>query len=211
MPILDIRSDLAAILSEEQDVTLNDPVVGDIKVSYRSLASWSDHELAEEGFARADDPPEPPAGYRSIGIHAQLVGNSWLLVRDISPIELDTVRGPKLAELSAEFARRAALPISFSVASAGAKTWDADAEAIVNIMGIVQLIQVGADIPDPRDWTAHGEVIPTSVTHAELINIGAAIAGRKDDLFVTKKTKEAEILALTDAVAIQAYDVSAGW
>ena len=75
--------------------------------------------------------------------------------------------------------------------------WHADNDALQNIMGIVLLINSGVPVPDPRPWISlKGSSTSVSITHAELIGLGAAIAARKYALFVVKKAKQAEIAGI---------------
>lgn len=131
-------------------------------------------------------------------------------VRAKSGEELDDMRAAKRLAISTEFQTRAADVISYSVGGVS-KTWDADAEAVTNITGVVLMIAAGVSVPDPRPWTAHGELTPTTVSHAELLGLGGAIAARKDALFAKKKTLEAALAALTDPAAIDAFDPTQGW
>lgn len=131
-------------------------------------------------------------------------------VREMNADELDFLRGPLLLGISNEYHRRASLPVEFT-AGGVSKQWDADDGAIRNISGVVLLIAAGVPVPDPRPWTAYGEMEPTNITHAELVGLGATIAARVDTLFATKKIKEAELSAFTSAADVLAYDVLAGW
>lgn len=116
----------------------------------------------------------------------------------------------KSAAIQVEFNRRATENIAYTV-DGQELIWDADATAIENISGVVLLIASGVPIPNPRSWTPVGSFTPVDITHAELIGLGAAIAARKDALFVVKKAKQAEVAALGDANAVAAYDVMADW
>jgi hypothetical protein len=84
--------------------------------------------------------------------------------------------------------------------------WHADNDALQNIMGIVLLINSGVAVPDPRPWTPKGSSMSVSITHGELIGLGAAIAARKDALFIAKKAKQAEIAELDSVEAVAAFD-----
>ena len=86
--------------------------------------------------------------------------------------------------------------------------WHADDDALQNIMGIVLLINSGVPVPDPRPWTPKGAWTPVGITHAELIGLGAAIAARKDSLFIAKKTKQTEIAGLDTVGAVEAFDTT---
>lgn len=116
----------------------------------------------------------------------------------------------KDAAIEAEFQARTSAPIAHTV---GGVSYDfhADAEAIINISGVVLLIASGVSVPNPRSWTPVGTFTPIDITHAELIGLGAAIAARKDALFAIKKLKQAAVAAMTDAGDVAAYDAAAGW
>jgi hypothetical protein len=73
------------------------------------------------------------------------------------------------------------------------------------------MILAGVPVPDPRTWTPLGATDPVSITHAELVGLGAAIALRKEALFTIKKAREATLLGLTSAADIAAFDSDAGW
>lgn len=109
-----------------------------------------------------------------------------------------------------EFERRCALPISFTVGGVE-YPFHADAEARENILGVVVLIGSGVPIPDPREWTPYGHTDPVSITHAELVGLGAAIAMRKDALFTAKKQKQDAVTQLSSAADVAAYDITADW
>lgn len=115
----------------------------------------------------------------------------------------------KDAEIEAAFVARCDAPIDVDVGGE-TYTWHADAAARENIMGVVLMIAVGLPIPDPRPWTPKdGE--PVMLAHSDFVGIGAAIAARKDALYLIKKAKQAEVAELNDAAAIADYDVEAGW
>jgi Domain of unknown function (DUF4376) len=126
------------------------------------------------------------------------------------PPTLAAAIADKQAQVQNQFLIRAAMPISYAVGGTTYQ-WDADGEAIQNIMGVVLLITSGVSVPDPRPWTPHGSLTPVSISHADLVGLGAAIAARKDALFVAKKSKQAAIAAITDVAAVQAYDPTADW
>lgn len=124
--------------------------------------------------------------------------------------EVAAMIAAKQAQIDAEFQRRCALPIEFAV---GGETyrWHADAEARENILGVVLLIATGVPVPNPRPWTPVGYLTSVDVSHAELIMLGATIAGRKDALFVIKKAMQAAVDVMTDPLQIAAVDVAEGW
>lgn len=210
MFIARVVSGAASLLAEHQDIVLQTED-GDFKISYAGILLWSPEELAEHDLVPIADPEPPSPGYRSVGTRLELVGDVWTMYNNVVPIETVTLQTEKVDAVSQEFAARVAVPIDFTVADGGEKSWDADDEAVTNISGIVLLILCGASIPSPRPWTAHNELVPTNVTHAELIGLGGAIATRKDALFAIKKMKQGEIMDLTDPLDIVAYDPSAGW
>lgn len=133
-------------------------------------------------------------------------------VRAKNDVEKAAMKAAKEAGLEAEFKRRGALPVAFTVASAGEKMWHADERALKYIIGVVLMVAVAPDaVPNPRPWTAYEELTPTQVTHAEFVGLGAAIMTREDALYVRKKTLEAQLLALTNPADIAAFDPLAGW
>jgi hypothetical protein len=126
------------------------------------------------------------------------------------PPPLPEARARVLAAVGRKFQMLAQAPIDYDVRGV-TYTWDADNEAVRNISGVVLLFTVGVPVPDPRTWTPYQSLAPVSVSHADLIGLGRAIAARKDALFLKKKAKQAEIAALTDPAAVLAYDVETGW
>lgn len=126
------------------------------------------------------------------------------------PTSLAELIAAKDAAIEREFAGRVTSPISFEV-DGGVHLWHADAAAVTNIMGVVLLIAAGVPVPNPRTWTPVGSFDAVAITHAELIGLGATIAARKDVLFTIKKTKQAEVAALTDVDDVREYDVMSGW
>jgi len=134
------------------------------------------------------------------------VGDVWNGTSFITPPIIITKEELK-SQVSALFEQKWQEPIEYSV-SGTSYTWDADNSAVQNISGVVVLILAGVPVPNPRTWTPYQSNTPIQITHAELIGLGLAIASRKDTLFFKKKTKYAEIDALTDT---NTYDVNAGW
>lgn len=129
---------------------------------------------------------------------------------DPPPPSLEELIAAKDAAIEAEFHARATAQIAHTVGGVSYE-FHADAEAIGNISGVVLLITAGVSVPDPRPWTPVGSFSPIDITHAELVGLGAAIAARKDALFVIKKAKQAAVAAMTDAGDVAAYDAAAGW
>jgi hypothetical protein len=142
-------------------------------------------------------------------VQGSLVVDAYTL-RPKTSDELDAMRQVKRDGITAQFLALTSGPISYTV-SGVARVWDADADAVVNIMGVVAMITAGVAVPDPRPWTAHGDLTPTQVSHADLIGLGAAIASRKDALFVKKKALESALAGLTDPHLIDAFDPTQGW
>lgn len=126
------------------------------------------------------------------------------------PPTLAEAKAAANAKISAQFHDLATVPINFAVGGT-TYTWDADEEAVRNITGVVLLFTAGRPVPNPRTWCPYKSLTPVSVTHADLIGLGGAIADRKDALFTKKKTKQSEVASLTDVASVQAYDVNAGW
>lgn len=124
--------------------------------------------------------------------------------------EINAMQAEKVALIEAEFLARAYAPINF-VVGGQTYTWHADRDAIENILGVVVMIVSGAPVPNPRNWTPKGSLVPVSITHSELIGLGAAIAARKDALFAVKKTKQATILAASAPHDIANHDAAVGW
>ena len=135
------------------------------------------------------------------------------LVRVKNADEIESMRERKSNEIESEFASRWQLPITHSV-SGQSYEWHADQEAVDNITGVLlaygEAERIGLTLPDPRNWTPKDSLAPVSITRAELIGLGLAIAARKDALFVTKKQKQYAVTQLSDPAAIDSYD-AAGW
>ena len=123
------------------------------------------------------------------------------------PPTLEQVKANADQQVEIEFHKRASEPIAHVVGGLSYE-WHADNDALQNIMGIVLLINSGVPVPDPRPWTPKGSSTSVSITHAELIGLGAAIAARKDALFVAKKAKQAEIAELDTVEAVAAFDTT---
>jgi hypothetical protein len=123
------------------------------------------------------------------------------------PPTLEQVKANADQQVEIEFHKRASEPIAH-VVSGISYEWHADNDALQNIMGIVLLINSGVPVPDPRPWTPKGARTPVSITHAELIGLGAAIADRKDALFAAKKAKQAEIADLDTVEGVAAFDTT---
>lgn len=113
-------------------------------------------------------------------------------------------------DIAREFKLHACASISHRVGGV-VYEFNADDEAIQNIMGVIMLITVGLPVPDPRDWTPLGSLVAVSITHAELIGLGGAIASRKDALHVRKKKKQQAIANLPDVFTVLDYDATADW
>jgi hypothetical protein len=124
-----------------------------------------------------------------------------------APRTLEQTKANADQQVEIEFHKRASASIAHTVGGLSYE-WHADDEAVQNIMGVVLLIGSGVPVPDPRPWTPKGSWTPVSITHAELIGLGAAIAARKDALFVTKKAKQAEIAELGTVEAVAAFDIT---
>jgi len=125
--------------------------------------------------------------------------------REMPPPTLEQVKANADQQVEIEFHKRAAQPITHIVGGLSYE-WHADNDALQNIMGIVLLINSGVAVPDPRPWTPKGSSMSVSITHGELIGLGAAIAARKDALFIAKKAKQAEIAELDSVEAVAAFD-----
>lgn len=113
-----------------------------------------------------------------------------------------------------EFQRLWQIPITFNVSDVEYQ-WDADDDAVTNVMGVLMAYQVaeagGSPLPDPRTWVPHGAMEAVTISHAEIAGLGLSIAARKDFLFYKKKAKQAAVLALTDPTEIDQYDITNGW
>jgi hypothetical protein len=120
--------------------------------------------------------------------------------------EIAAMIADKDRQIEAEFAARCDAPIPFA-----GHVWHADAAARENIIGIVVMIAAGVPVPDPRPFTPVGEDDPVQLSHADFVGLGAAIAARKDSLFVVKKARQAELAAMTDPAEIDAVDAGEGW
>lgn len=135
-------------------------------------------------------------------------------VRDKNADDLAAMRDKKNNALEAEFQRLWQLPIVFALGKTD-YTWHADKEAVNNIMGCLMSYReseaIGADLPDPREWTPKGSLTPVSISRLQLTGLGLAIGARKDALFVKKKDKQGQLAALIDPAKIDAYDPLADW
>lgn len=131
-------------------------------------------------------------------------------VRGKNADEVAAMIADKDSAYEAEFTRRCDLPIVLPVGGVD-HSWHADAEARENLMGVILLIATGVPVPDPRPWTSMDSDVPVSITHAGLVGMGAAIAARKDALFVKKKTMQIALSAMTDPAQIAVVDVTQGW
>lgn len=141
----------------------------------------------------------------TVTILADKVTRVWT-ARPKSSDELDAMRAAAKNRVEREFQARAKATIAYLD-----ETWHADDEAVQNIMGVVLMIAAGVPVPNPRPWTPVGSLTPVDLSHAGIVGLGAAIAARKDALFVVKKQKQAAIAGLTDAHEIADYDASTGW
>lgn len=128
-------------------------------------------------------------------------------VRAKNEVEIAAMIAAKDAAIEAEFNARHTAPISFAV-EGEVYQFHADSGAVENIMGLA--ILVGAGIAqNPRNWTPVDSADP--VENVNVVILGAAIAARRDALFVIKKAKQKALALMTDPTEIAAYDVTAGW
>jgi hypothetical protein len=141
----------------------------------------------------------------AVDVGAGQVTRTWT-ARARTADEWESLRAAPLARIEREYAARWQAPIDYA-----GHTWHADQEAVGNISGVVLMIAAGVPVPNPRPWTPLGSLTPVSLTHAELVGLGAAIAARKDALFVVKKAKQAEVAALSSVSALLSYNATAGW
>jgi hypothetical protein len=135
-------------------------------------------------------------------------------LRPRSSDEIQAIRVAKYAEISAEFERRWQLPIQFPVGGQ-LYVWDADQQAVDNILGVLNAYREAASInitlPDPRSWKPAYQNASVTVTRADLVALGLAIANRKDVLFAKKIAKKTEVDALTEPADIVAYNALSDW
>lgn len=196
-----------------------------------------DHTLIEDATGRVvnvitlDDPENYSAesGF-SIGPAGGQIGDIWNGVSYSTPAPeisehlitlgyedwsnpgaLEDARAFKVAEIQRCFDTKSVAHISFTLEDATTHDFHADSAAIENILGVVTMINAGVPVPNPRTWTPVGSLTPVNMTHNDLIGLGAAIAARKDALFIYKKTLEAQIAAETDGDTIMQLDVTTGW
>lgn len=181
-------------------------------IEYRNFEPNVDQSLLAAGKPRwlpvVDNEYDPIAQMRG----EMVVEETRILrpARDKTVDEVAEMRAAKDEAIDAEFQRLFRLPINFTV---GGQAYDfhADEDALQNIMGVVILINSGVPVPNPRKWTPKDVLIPIDITHAEIVGLGAAIAARKDALFIKKKQKQYALSLLTDPVEIYAIDVTEGW
>jgi hypothetical protein len=82
---------------------------------------------------------------------------------------------------------------------------------VENVIGINTAILAGMPVPNPRSWTPKGSLFPIQVTYTDLAMIGGALLATKDAFMQVYLTHKALIMSETDAAAVAAYDVTAGW
>jgi len=86
-----------------------------------------------------------------------------------------------------------------------------DRETRENIIGLVAAINAGVPISNPRPWFPKGHLSSIMISHADVAAIGGALLAKKDACYGVYFTHKANIMALTDPAAIQAYDVTRGY
>lgn len=131
-------------------------------------------------------------------------------VRDLNEEEMEILRLEKDKEISDEFYIRVKQPIPYTV-NGVEYLFDADDEAITNLIGVAMLVIAGLAVPNPRPWSPHKSLTPVFLTHDDILGIGKAIADRKDYYFVKKKQKQAELAACTTPQQLAYFDALSGW
>lgn len=91
--------------------------------------------------------------------------------------------------------------------SAGTHLYGTDRTSRDNIQGVLLGIQFGVT-PSPRPWTPKGEVSPISLSHADLIAVGAAMMGHVDTEVQTYLAHKFAISELTSLADVANYDVA---
>ncbi len=159
--------------------------------------------------AELTDPETPDHTVQAWQIGEDFVRRIWTVPAP-DPDRFPGLVAQALARISDEFERRSNAPIKYTVGGVEYQ-WGGDADARENIMGVVILIAAGVPVDNPRPWTPQKAMTPVMITHAELIGLGAALATRKDALYVAKKALSAAVLAATTEAELEAVDIAAGW
>lgn len=132
-------------------------------------------------------------------------------VRDLAGDETSSLRSVRLSSISDQYHQLDETPIQFTMGG-GSKYWDADASAITNLTLVALGVATGKLDPTvSRLWTAHGELVATTVVVSELLNLFLAIAQRRDALFTRKKMKEYALSQLEDINDLYTFDPTTGW
>lgn len=125
---------------------------------------------------------------------------------------LADAQAARVAALSAEHDRRFEAYIVTVDVGGVSRPYGCDARTRESVLAIVGAIQAAPGlIPNPRPFTPKGQIAPVDTTHAEMIAIYLAGLAAGDAHYTVYATHKATILALTDAAAVLAYDITTGW
>ena len=129
---------------------------------------------------------------------------------EIDAALVDVARRARIADAWAEAERRCENGAVTVATSAGSHLYGIDRGTQDNVMKALAGVLAGLT-PDPRPWTPKGAASPVMLSHADIKLVAAAIGGAYDALVQAYLVHKGSILALADAGAIAAYDVTAGW
>lgn len=187
-------------------------------LEYRNYAPVDDQSVLATGKPRmlpvieerpAYDPASEVLDGPDIIIGATQVTKRWTK-RAKTQAEIDVMIASVDAAIEREFDRRWTAPIAHTV-NGVEYMWHADRDAVINVMGVMLSAQAAGISSDAtRAWTPFGSDVGVSVTIADVIALGIAIAQRKDALFATKKLRQAALKIMSPS-DLSVYDASAGW
>lgn len=154
-----------------------------------------------------------PAGL-TIGTAGGKIGDTWNGSAYVPPVE----SGPTLNERKATKIRLAWNQclqanedgyVTVAV-SAGSYPFGTDVVTQDNVTKVMVGVIAGV-VPNPRPWTPKGALEPISVTHADIALIGAAMLSQVDANIQNYLTHKRNIMDLTAAADVTAYDITTGW
>lgn len=178
--------------------------IGEFNYGPATLTAWSAEELAEIGVLEIGEPSAVPAGSRKIG--------ETLVVVDDAPVlqlELETV---PLADLKAEavaHVRTKRWTVETGGVSVAGQTINTDENGQAKLTGAVMLFD-----KDPTlaavDWEAQPGVWVT-IDQATAEALGVAVGRHVQACFTHARQLSEAIASATDAAALSAIDINAGW
>lgn len=127
---------------------------------------------------------------------------------DLAPITMEQARAAKLSAIHVERDRRIAAGVSFSGA-----LYDSDDKAQIRVTGALMQLSLAASAgqtPPPVNWVAMDDSVH-ALDMAGLIGLGQAISGRLSACVLAANTHKIALDGLSDAEAVLAYDIGAGW